>query len=369
VPGSPVYYKSFEVGTIESVALDDNFNFVEIKAFIEAPYDQLVHQDSRFWNVSGISASINSEGISVNFQSVESLLIGGIQFDSPSVGRDPVVVESGQRFRLYESYVDLGVESFSQKIFYIVNFKQSIRGLNIDAAVEYRGLKIGRVVNISSEYDATGKEILLPVLIEIEPERLGIEIDGEAPVDKAHQAIRELKLHAKLELANLITGQLFVTLDNYDDKPYVVQPDFNGFKQLPTISTDLNRIAANVDEALEKINSLEIEALVDNLNATVLSIKQTIESADSFVGDTGESVDKVVKSLESTLRQGRQLLESGKVMFDQGQTVIRSLDEGSATRYQLDQTLKDLQAAAKSLKTLTETIEKNPNSLIFGKQK
>ena len=368
--GDPVYFKRFKVGTIESIKLDRDSQQVTINIFIKSPYDTLVHTDSRFWNASGISAEINADGISVNLQSVESLLIGGIEFDSPSINQQHVAAENDRSFQLYESLRDLDVDqSYSAKLNYIINFDQSIRGLNVNAPVEYRGLKIGRVVNIGSRYNRQDGVILLPVLVEIEPERLGVEISEENSLDKAHQDITNLGFYAKLETANLLTGQLYVSLNTKDEVETESLADFEGFKQLPTVSTDLTRIAANIGEALEKINNLEIESLIASLNATVKTLDETLKSTGDFLGNTSKSVDETVNSLKSTLTESNTLLDAGKVMLERGQSVLEGLDEGSATRYQLDQTLIDLQEAAQSLRKLTETIEKNPNSIIFGKQK
>ncbi len=369
VAGGPVYYKSFKVGAIESVRLNEELSSVIVKAFIGSPYDKLVHADSRFWNVSGVSAEINSEGISVNLQSFESLLIGGIEFDSPSLGKKPQPVDSYHEFQLFDSFQHLGVQDYAHKLFYIVNFNQSIRGLNVNAPVEYRGLKIGRVVNISSRYNKTQSQILLPVLLEIEPERLGIIIEDDFGVESAHEEIIDLGLFAKLENANLITGQLYVSLDSYDDEEKTVLTDFEGFKQLPTVSTDLNRIAANLGAVLEKVNDLKLEPLIENLNASVLILQDTLENAGTFIDNSDSAVKKVVISLSETLEKSQKLLITGEQMFGRGHAVMQSLEEGSTTRYKLDQTLKELQSAARSLNTLLETIEKNPNSLIFGKQK
>jgi paraquat-inducible protein B len=304
----------------------------------------------------------------VNLQSFESLLIGGIEFDSPSLGKEPQPVNSYHKFQLVDSIQHLGAQEYAHKLFYIVNFDQSIRGLNVNAPVEYRGLKIGRVVNISSRYNKTRSEILLPVLLEIEPERLGIMIGDDSGVESAHEEIIDLGLFAKLENANLITGQLYVSLDSYDDEVRTVLTDFEGFKQLPTVSTDLNRIAANLGSVLEKVNELKIEPLIENLNATLLAVQDTLKNAGTFIDNSDSAVSKVVESLAETLEQSQKLLKTGEQMFDRGHAVMQSLEEGSTTRYKLDQTLKELQSAARSLNTLLETIEKNPNSLIFGKQ-
>lgn len=360
VPGSPVYYRSFKVGTVEATRLDDDFNRVVVEAFVEAPYHQLVRESSRFWNVSGVSARITAEGISVSLQSIESLLLGGIAFDSPPGAETASAPDGDHVFHLFASEQDVGVESFAHKVFYMLNFDQSLRGLAVGAPVEYRGVRIGRVVNIGSRFDADTNRILLPVLIEVEPERLGMQIVETSASDAAHREMVALGMRARLQTANLLTGQSYVSIDFYEDAEPVVVERFEGYQQIPTISTDLNRITQNLEDVLEKINRMELESLVSGLIETLAGVR-------AFTGNTDTGLQRVLGSIEETLARSRDMMGSGKSAFEQGQQVMRGLDEDSPSRYQFDQMVKELRAAARSLRTLTETIEKNPNALIFGK--
>ena len=253
--GSPVYFKQFSVGQIDSIELSPDFSNVDITAFIEAPYDQLINQNSNFWNVSGITAELSANGISVQLQSIESLISGGIAFNSPIVRENVAFDAADVVFRLYDNKQSVGQVTYANKEFYILNFKQSIRGLNVGAPVDYRGIEIGEVVRIDIQYDEDKDEVNIPVLVEIEPGRAGIKRD-----DSINTVVKDLEqfqktinegFRAKLQTGNFLTGQLFISVDFFPNAESAEARFFNGYPEIPTISTDLGEITSNISEILE----------------------------------------------------------------------------------------------------------------------
>ena len=350
--GSPIYFKQFPVGQIDSVELSDDFTTVNIKAFIEAPYDQLINQNSNFWNVSGITAELSANGVTVEMQSIESLISGGIAFDSPVVRDGEAFDASDVVFRLYDNKQSVGQVSYEEKEYYILNFDQSIRGLSIDAPVDYRGIEIGKVVSIDAQYDEDKDEVTIPILIEIEPSRVGLRPDDVKnneirDINKLQQVIDQ-GFRAKLQTGNFLTGQLFVSVDFFENAKPVKANYFNDFPEIPTISTDLGEITNDVSEILEKVNRLEIEELFNNINLAVIDLRK-------LIGDTDSKIVAVLNSVDRTMAQSRNLMQG--------------LDEDSITRYELNTLFKEMQEAARSVRTLVETLEENPNSVIFGKSK
>ncbi len=348
--GSPIYYKQFNVGEIDSVELSEDFSSVQIKAFVKAPYDELLNSNSSFWNVSGISAELSANGISIQMQSIESLISGGIAFDSPAVNTDLPFDAADKIFRLHRNQREVGQRIYSDKEFFILNFNQSIRGLSVGAPVDYRGIPVGQVVSIDAQYDEQADQIFIPVLIEVEPERVGRPVGNESlSFSEEMQQFQEFiddGFRAKLQSGNLLTGQLFVALDIIEDAEPVKAKMFNGYPEIPTISTDLGQITQNFNEILEKVNKLEIEQIVNNINDTVTDLRKLFDNTDNKIVAVLDGVDR-------TLADARQLMQG--------------LDEDSITRYELNVLFKEIQEAARSVRTLVETIEENPSSVIFGK--
>ena len=324
---------------------------MDIKAFIQSPYDQLINQNSNFWNVSGISAELSANGISVELQSIESLISGGIAFDSPIVRGNDEFNVTDVVFRLYDNKQSIGQVSYEEKDYFILNFDQSIRGLSIGAPVDYRGIEIGRVVSIDAQYDEVQDQVIIPVLIEIEPARVGLrpyESNSAAKNIRRLQQVIDQGFRAKLQTGNFLTGQLFVSVDFFPNAEPEKAEYYNDFPEIPTLSTDLGEITNNVSEILEKVNKLEIEKVLNNVNLAVSDLRK-------LIGDTDSKIIAVLDSIDRTMADSRKLMQG--------------LDEDSITRYELNTLFKEMQEAARSVRTLVETIEENPNSVIFGKSR
>ena len=85
--GSPVYYRSVQVGQVLGYELADDKKNLVVDAFVATPHDQLVRDNSQFWNTSGINISSGAEGVNVAVEALQALLAGGIAFDTPAIGR------------------------------------------------------------------------------------------------------------------------------------------------------------------------------------------------------------------------------------------------------------------------------------------
>ena len=146
-------------------------------AFVEAPYDDLVTSSTRFWRASGISLSATMDGISISTGSLETVLIGGVTFGQPAGVEQGPKVEPGAIFDLYPNELSVNERPYKHGVEYVVRFSRSVRGLKPNAAVEFRGIPLGRVDRIMIDQlevwdsPATAGD---PVLIRIEPGMIGL---------------------------------------------------------------------------------------------------------------------------------------------------------------------------------------------------
>ncbi len=105
--GSPVYYRQIQVGTVTGYALDNSDQSITIKLHIEPDYAQLVNSETRFWNASGFSVAADLSGVKIDVESLLSVAIGGIAFDTPTQAKDIEPLSSPSPvFKLYENYHD-----------------------------------------------------------------------------------------------------------------------------------------------------------------------------------------------------------------------------------------------------------------------
>ncbi|MCB1777545.1 MAG: MCE family protein, partial [Candidatus Competibacteraceae bacterium] len=249
--GSPIYFRAIRVGQVTSYRLDDNGQGVEIKIFINAPHDRLVRADTRFWNASGLNVTLDASGVKIDTASVVSLMIGGVAFETPVSLETGQPVEPGAIFQLYPNRQSIKDGSYVRKSYWLLHFTSSVRGLTVGAPVEYRGIRIGQVIDIKLELDLDEVIARIPVLIEIESDRL--RWIGNAPDYGHEQEFKKFQKHlwdqlvakglrAQLKTGNLLTGALIVDLDVYPEAPARTINWGKSYPELPTVPTSLEEI-------------------------------------------------------------------------------------------------------------------------------
>src|SRR5215475_7077792 len=215
--GTPIYFRRLPVGQVVSTALDKDGQGVTFTIFIGAPYDQFVTANSRFWNASGIQ---------VRTESLVSILVGGIAFQTePGLAPGPAAA-ANTVFTLYPDRVQAFRQVDTIVDTYLLVFDGSVRGLSVGAPVDFRGVIVGEVTKIGVSVDPATLTFHMPVLVKIYPRRLAArQFLGDAlPVAESPEVrlgrtrkLVEHGLRAQLRSGNLLTGQLYVALDMFPD--------------------------------------------------------------------------------------------------------------------------------------------------------
>ncbi|HTE80221.1 MAG TPA: MlaD family protein, partial [Reyranella sp.] len=211
--GSPIFYRDLEVGTVLGWDLGNMARSVAIHAFIRAPFDKYVHDDSTFWNASGISVKLAGTGIDVQVESLKALLMGGIAFESKPGTSAPVSTAS-HRFQLYADRSAAQAAGFSYHLQVVSNFSGSVAGLDVGADVTIHGLKVGEVTEVGLMFDPKLSRIVAPVRYRIDAERIaGIAaIKGMPPGTIAAEMVRR-GFRAVLQAPSLISPGKIVALE------------------------------------------------------------------------------------------------------------------------------------------------------------
>jgi paraquat-inducible protein B len=170
--GSNVYFRRIPVGEVVSSELAESGDYVTVQIFVRAPHDARVRTDTRFWDASGIDVSLDAEGIRVDTASVASMLIGGISFDTPETLDPGDTPPRDHVFHLHPNRTEAFSRTYAIKRRFLLHFHQGVGGLSSGAPVVFRGIRIGEVLDVKLEYYADTLEFRVPVLIEIEPERI-----------------------------------------------------------------------------------------------------------------------------------------------------------------------------------------------------
>jgi len=375
--GSPVYYRQVKVGRIEAQRFLPGYQTVEFTIFVESPHHKIIRNITKFWNVSGVALNVNANGLSVRTPSLEGLAQGGVSFDIIEEYEFPYQVEDGHVFTLHESFeaaredtLDL---SNSSRFEYLTYFDGSVRGLSRGAPVEFKGVQIGRVSDIKLMYDEFSQSVRVPVHIEFQPERL-LGVKG-VDIDEVNQTIAR-NLQAKLQMGNLLTGQLFVSLEDIEGDPAPLKKSADGVPILPSVKSDLGQLTEGVQTALAGINELPLEELVTNASDTVAQAQQLLADFNGLglaarVNGTFGSVDGAVEEyakLATTVGTDiSRLTEKVKLFIATADESIEGIAPDSPLYYNMLNTLKDLQQAARGVEAFSESVEKKPEEFLFGK--
>lgn len=348
--GTPIYFRRLMVGEVVAYELDKNGKGVSIEIFVHAPYDQYVMSNTRFWNASGIDISLGASGLKVQTESMISILAGGIAFEerplsdeeaastntSSTAANDGSGAESERaqtdtEFQLYATRELAMKRADTRTERYVINFKQSVRGLAVGAPVEFRGVIIGEVAQVDVTIDPKDFTISQPVVIYLYPERLKLRTTGSGapyPPPKTNeerfqrfQRMVDRGLRAQLRTANMLTGQQYIAIDFFPEAPKYTLDN----KKLPI---------------------------------QIPSIPGTFADMEKSVASIVKNTDKLVKKLDGeTLPEVNRTLKNADAL----------LASDSPMQMDLRETLRELTKAASSLKRLADTLDQQPQSIIFGK--
>ena len=370
--GAPVYYRQITVGKVIAYHLSPEGTNIFFKVFVNAPFHQYVHQNTRFWNASGFDMKLDTQGIRIQTESFVSLMVGGIAFDIPNSYESPGETAPEETvFTLYSNRDAAEKKDYAEKKLFLLNFDTSVRGLFPGAPVEFRGIQIGEVIDLKLEYDANKKSFEIPVLIVIEPGRLNMK-KNTTPKDpeKVIDFLIAKGLHAQLKTGNLVTGQQYVALDffpNAEPKRITYRGDY---PIIPTLPTQIEEIASKVGQFITKLDKLPIEQIGKDLKDTVQGARRIANSPE--IGETLHSLNTAIKEIQmltAALRTGttpelNAVLKQAQMSLASSKAI---LETDSPLQYRMKETLEELSDAALSLRVLAEYLENHPESIIAGK--
>lgn len=345
--GSPVTYRGFSVGRIESSQFDPETRTASYGVFIDAPYDSLITTNTFFWNSGGISVNATAEGVKVDIATIETLISGGVEFDVPEDLDLGKPVTDSRDFTLYDSLDSVESRRKYEYIEYALLVEDSVSGLRKGGVVEFRGIRIGTVESPYLPFEQTieGEEDIttdprIPVIIRVEPGRMYEADEIDVPAFKALMTSSiEKGLVARLQTANILTGTLKVSLNFSADagegeaEKRAVE-SYGPYNVIPTQRSGLDNLTAKVEGILNRIDKLPFEQTLENLNTAIDS--------------TGSAARSTEKSMEEF------------------QLMVRGLQPESPIYGSIQDTIQQLQGTLRNLQPLINELTNKPNALIFG---
>jgi paraquat-inducible protein B len=287
---------------------------------------------------------------------------------------------------------------FIQKPRFVLYFKGSVKGLNVGSPVNFRGVNIGTVTNVQLVMGKSGSDIRIPVTIEINP---GSFIRSEQMIggmtESRKEKLAELidaGMRAQLQLQSLLTGQLFIQLDFYPGTRVDLVGD-DRYPEIPTIPTPIEKITkkledfpveqvmnniistsqglnklVNSPELHQSIQSLkeileDVERLMKSqeLQKTIASLHGTLDDIGSLARTVDTQVDPLSSELHTALDETRLAMMQARGTLESAQYLVSD----QKLLYALDNVLAEITSAARSVRELTDFLERQPQSILRGK--
>ena len=296
---------------------------------------------------------------------------------------------------------------------FVLYFDGSVNGLRVGAPVKFRGVEIGSVKNILLRLEKDPEVMRIPVIIELELEKLTSKgSTGAALKDpEVRKQLIAQGLRGQLQLESFVTGLLFVGIDFFPNSKLnlIQQEDITyEYPEIPTEPTALEVAGGKVNEVLAKLEEIDFKELIDSFLRTAQGIEALVTSSDLRaaiqesdkvannidiaainIAKVAATLDDKIKTLSDDFRlttaEARNAMRSAGATFEKASTAISqaeaTLKETQATManvqtltdpdspafYEITRTLQEVSNAARSLRLLANYVERNPRALIFGK--
>ncbi|HUQ28855.1 MAG TPA: MlaD family protein [Usitatibacter sp.] len=358
---SPAYYRGVLAGRVVSTELAPDGKMVQVGVFIHSPFDRFVNMETRFWNESGIDLSLDATGVKLQTESLITLLLGGIAFETPADAEAEAAAPNTQ-FALFDNRTAAFKPRETVVLPVLMKFSQSVRGLAVGAPVDFRGIAAGEVRRIELEFDPVNVRFVQVVEANLFPERLRSRyrdasrraLPDLSPAQRIQRFV-EHGFRAKLASANLLTGQQYVALDFF---PKAAPARMDAAKvpiEIPTIPGGFGELQESLQNIAAKLEKVPFDKLADDLRKALQSLDATLKKADVLVGQLSTDV---APELRATLEQARKTLGSAE----------HALGSDSPLQGDLRDTLLEVTKAAESVRALTDYLERHPESLLRGKR-
>jgi len=382
--GTPVFFHDLDVGRVVGWNFAGMADSVTLHIFVDAPYVEWVHRDSRFWNSSGIELRVGPQGVRLQVDSLKAVVLGGITFDTPSGPGGAAASAEGDSFPLYSNQDVAETATAPRRAALATYFTGSVGGLAVGAHVTLQGMAIGDVTSVDLQYSTDTDQSRVRVGYALQLDR--VTRVGDKPAqpfqDYLHTLVRD-GLRVRLRGGNLITGEKEVALEFISDAApaevrqegdvQVIPADSEGGGGLDDLTSTASQILAklgavpfaeigqNLNGALhgasEAVNNPQLHQALARLNGTLAAVQDTVRHLDAGTAPVLRRLPAIAADLQDTLAQVRTLAAS---------VSAGSSGDGKFGR-DLDRMLTQVSDAAGSLRMVADLLTRHPEALIRGR--
>ena len=291
-------------------------------------------------------------------RSLATVLAGGVAFQDPAGPHDSTPAPEETEYTLFGDQTTAMAPPDGEPHYIRMRFEQSVRGLAVDAPVEFLGINIGKVVSVKLDYDEKAQRFPVLVGAVVYPQRLGSAYDKLVALAKAHGENADLSqlmgrlvthgLRAQARSGNLLTGQLYVALDFVPHAPPVAFDPNAKPLMIPTVAGSFDKLQEQLAEIVDKVDKIPFDSIGKNLDQTLAGLNATLKQVN---GQTLPEVKSTLRGVQKTMH-----------------TANDALSGDSPLQQNLGATLEQVQRMARSLRVLTDYLSGHPEALIRGRQ-
>lgn len=364
--GSPVYYRHLQAGQVVGFELAPDGKQVQLTVFVNAPYNQFINKNTRFWHARGIDVKVDSSGIKVDTESLMSILLGGVAFENLAGAATLPPVAANSVFNTFKNKDDAFKVPDTVITQAMMVFNESVRGLSVGAQIDFQGIIIGEVVENMIDFDRKAKQTNVVVLVNLYPERLRSKFRKNSRISNtdANELLGMLVnrgLRAQIRASNLLTGQLYIALDFF---PKAQKVTFNSNTtpiEIPTVRGSLRELQTTLASIANKLDQVPVEAIAQDLQKTLFNVNQLIVQID----------EKLAPEAGNAITEMREMLLEAKRAMTEAQHTLKSIEQsvGKDGKIQQDahEAMREITRAAQSTRALVDYLERHPEALIRGK--
>jgi paraquat-inducible protein B len=360
--GAPITYSGVDVGEVEGYSLASDGQAVSLTAFVRAPYDRLVHPQSRFWNVSGLEVSIGAQGVHLRAGPWQELLIGGVAFETPKEALWSAPSPAGEEFSLYANREAAVRALRGPGLQYIADFVGKVRGIGLGSPVELQGTEVGEVDQARLRYDSAHHALVTQVTFSIDPAKVQIEgMPGVAGASREQQVagwVTQLVRHglrAQVSEVSLLTGSKLIALDMVRGLAPGRIERSGDLILIPTAPpADLSDLLAS---ARDLVSNLKHATAGPELRSSLRSLDHILAQLDTLTRSTGPDLKALVLSL-------RQAADAAGGTLANVQTLMGSGVPGNSD---LPRLLDEVTRAARAVRELADFLDQHPEALLLGR--
>lgn len=306
-----------------------------------------------------------------------------------------------------------GGKLFARQVPVVMYFEGSLAGLSPGSPITFRGVRVGQVTNIFLRYDQGHLDIRIPVFGVIEPDQIQVVGDpapGEPEAEDGHgQGLKQLinkGLRAQLGVSSLVTGQMTVNLDVYSgrrgvDPASAKENPYSDRIEIPTVPSTIEAVQDTLKTVIQKISQLPLDQILQEVQGTVQSVTEIVNDPQlrqvvpnfnaalinfrDLSAELNQTLAPLAQRLETASGQADETLAEARAGFAQMQSAFRALEQastrasqtmtsanalmqpGSAVFFDLSTALREVTNTARSLRSLSDNLARDPNSILFGR--